>query len=36
VYLHWRTEAKLDNSFKVFVHLLNAQGQVVAQHNTKD
>ena len=33
VYLHWRTEAKLNNSFKVFVHLLNAQGQVVAQHD---
>jgi hypothetical protein len=34
VYLHWRTEAKLDNSLKVFVHLLNAQGQPVAQDDS--
>ena len=33
VYLHWRTAAKVNNSFKVFVHVLNAQGEVVAQHD---
>ena len=31
VYLHWRTQAKINDSFKVFVHLLDAQGRPVAQ-----
>jgi hypothetical protein len=34
VYLYWRTEAKLTHSFKVFVHLLNTQGQPVAQDDS--
>lgn len=33
VYLSWRTEAKLDASFKVFVHLLDSTGRLVAQHD---
>lgn len=31
VYLKWRAITHLDSSLKVFVHLLNAQGQLVAQ-----
>jgi len=33
VYLHWRTESKINDSLKVFVHLLDAQGQPVAQND---
>lgn len=31
VYLKWRAESRLDASFKVFVHVLNAEGRLVAQ-----
>ena len=34
IYLHWRTERKIDNSLKVFVHLLDSAGQVVAQDDS--
>ncbi len=33
VYLSWRTQSKLDASFKVFVHLLDSTGRLVAQHD---
>ncbi len=34
VYLSWETESRLEASFKVFVHLLNAEGQLVAQDDS--
>lgn len=34
VYLNWRTEARLDASLKVFVHLLNSEGKLVAQDDS--
>ena len=33
VYLSWRTESHLDASLKVFVHLLDSAGRLVAQHD---
>jgi len=34
VYLNWRADTQLDVSLKVFVHLLDASGQVVAQDDS--
>jgi len=34
VYLSWRTGSRLDASLKVFVHLLNAEGRLVAQDDS--
>jgi hypothetical protein len=34
VYLYWQAESHIESSFKVFVHLLNADGQVVAQDDS--
>jgi hypothetical protein len=34
VYLNWRTQSHLDASLKVFVHLLDAQGRLVAQDDS--
>jgi hypothetical protein len=31
LYLHWKAQSKPDASYKVFVHMLDAQGQLVAQ-----
>jgi len=33
VYLHWRATAPITQYLKVFVHTLNADGQLVAQHD---
>jgi hypothetical protein len=33
VYLNWRAESRLDVSHKVFVHVLNAEGRLVAQND---
>ncbi len=33
LYLHWQTEVPLDKWYKVFVHLIDDQGQLVAQHD---
>ena len=33
VYLSWRSASQVDASLKVFVHLVNAGGQLVAQHD---
>jgi hypothetical protein len=33
VYLYWQATQPLTQSLKVFVHLLDAQGQVAAQHD---
>jgi hypothetical protein len=34
IYLHWRSQAEITDSYKVFVHLLDANGQVVAQDDS--
>jgi hypothetical protein len=35
VYLYWRATEPLTESLKVFVHLLDPQGNIVAQHDSK-
>jgi hypothetical protein len=34
LYLHWRTSAPVSQYLKVFVHVLNVDGQLVAQHDS--
>ena len=34
LYLHWRTSAPVSQSLKVFVHVFNADGQLVTQHDS--
>jgi hypothetical protein len=34
LYLHWQTATPLTTSLKVFVHLIDADGQLVAQHDS--
>jgi hypothetical protein len=34
VTLHWQTQEEMESSYKVFVHLLNPDGEVVAQHDS--
>ncbi len=34
VYLYWRVGAQIDRSLKVFVHVLNAEGQLIAQDDS--
>jgi hypothetical protein len=33
VYLYWRTDQPLSQRYKVFVHVVNAEGKLVAQHD---
>jgi hypothetical protein len=34
VYLNWRTDDRLENSLRVFAHVLDASGQIVAQDDS--
>lgn len=34
LYLHWRASAPLAQSLKVFVHVFNGDGQLIAQHDS--